>query len=99
MSLRLHAWSAREIFYTSYLPVIDSGDEILRKFVRAKHEIETGASKSAHHIKKTTQQNLMRGEVGLIWYKKRAHVNTHVGSVTSLKQIKGLHPWERCLFE
>ena len=78
MSLRLHAWSAREIFNTNFLPVIDSGDEILMKFVRAKHEIQTGSSRSAHHSKKTTLHNLLRGEVGITWNKKRAHINTYV---------------------
>ena len=100
MSLRLHAWSAREIFNTNFLPVIESGDDILMKFVRAKHEISSSSSRSAHHTKKTTLQNVLRGEVGITWYKKRTHINSyvlHCGVCNKFKSDKGTPPMRKML--
>ena len=78
MSLRLASKDAKEIFNANQLPSLDSRDDIVQKLIREYHQVSINFCRITHFNKKTTMQNLTRGEVGIAWRKKALHVKQYI---------------------
>ena len=90
MSLRLQCEMARNIFNKKFLPLIDSEDIIIVKLIRNAHEIDIENSQRLHNLEKTTRANLVRGQIGMTWYRQRQHCKNFVGSCGVCLRFKGI---------
>ena len=67
MSLRLQSHKAMELYGTRHLPVLGSDDPLKRKIIRYAHELGNGTMRRTHNLEKTTNSEIVRGEMGVTW--------------------------------
>ena len=76
-NLRLASHTARELYGTKHLPNLGVDDPIRAKFMLRAHTTDSTGSSGTHQFGKTTLANLMSGEMGIIWERCKADVQTY----------------------
>ena len=72
--LCLASHTARSLFGTKHLPILDTDDPIRAKFICRAHTLGPGGSRGTHQFGKTTLANVISGEIGVIWEKCKTEV-------------------------
>ena len=80
MSLRLQSHKAMEIYGTRFLPILGSNDPLVRKVIRNGHELGSGTERRTHNLEKTSNSEIVKGEMGLTWKTQVKDVRNFIGT-------------------
>ena len=80
MSLRLQSHKAMEIYGTRFLPILGSNDPLIRKVIRNGHELGSGTERRTHNLEKTSNSEIVKGEMGLTWKTQVRDVKSFIGT-------------------
>jgi hypothetical protein len=80
MSLRLQSHKAMELYGTRFLPILGSDDPLRRKVIRHAHELGSGTERRTHNLEKTSNSEVIKGEMGLTWKTQTKDVRNFIGN-------------------
>ena len=78
------------IFVAKMLPVLDSQDPLTAKFIHMKHQLGGELRRPVHFNRKTMCQNLVGGQVGVMWHKKQLHVKRNMVECSVCNKFKDI---------
>ena len=74
-NLRLASHTARSLYGTKYIPILERKNPLKKKLMRKAHFTGPQVLRSVHNLQKTTMAKVTSGELGTVWRDRRQDVH------------------------